>query len=239
MKCIVSYDGLNYSGWQIQPNQKSVQGAIEASLKKIHNGEDIKIFGASRTDSGVHARGQVFHFDSEVHLSGERWRLAINTYMENDVFVKSVEIVDSEFHSRFDVTKKEYRYLLSNNQFDPLRRKYVEFEYRKLDINLMKKELEKIIGTHDFSSFTSRSEYTTYERTIYEAELIEESGEITFRFVGSGFMRYMIRIIVGTLIEIGYGRKEDIGFIMNQKDRLYAGKCASPHGLYLEKIWYE
>lgn len=239
MKCVVSYDGKNYAGWQLQDNQPSVQGAIEASLKKIHNGEEIRIHGASRTDSGVHARGQVFHFDSEIPLSGDRWRLAINTYVNDDIFIKSVEHVDEEFHSRFDVTKKEYKYYLSNNQFDPLRRNYVEFERRPLDVKLMQEELKCLVGTHDFSSFTSNAEYTSFERTIYEAELTEEDGEMVFRFVGSGFMRYMIRIIVGTLIEIGYGRKENLAFIRDQKDRKYAGKCAKPHGLYLEKIWYE
>jgi tRNA pseudouridine38-40 synthase len=239
MKCVVGYDGKNYNGWQIQDNQPSVQGAIEASLKKIHNGEDIKIYGASRTDSGVHANGQVFHFDSEIPLAGDRWRLAINTYMDNDIFVKSVEHVDEAFHARFDVVKKEYRYKLSYNQFDPIKRQYVEFEFRQLDVELMKKELECLIGSHDFSSFTSRSEYDSYVREIFEAEIIEDNGELTFRFVGSGFMRYMIRIIVGTLVEIGYGRKENLAFIRDQKKRIYAGKCASPHGLYLEKIWYK
>lgn len=239
LKCIVSYDGRNFSGWQIQDNQPSIQEAIEKSLKKIHNGEEIKIYGASRTDSGVHARGQVFHFDTVIPLAGDRWRLAINTYMPNDIFVKHVEQVDEDFHSRFSVEKKEYQYKLSNNQFDPLRRFYVEFERRPLDVELMKREIQCLIGTHNFKSFTSQAEYDSYERTIHEAEIIELDGEITFRFIGSGFMRYMIRIIVGTLVEIGYGRKEDLEFIMKQENRKYAGKCASPHGLYLEKIWYK
>lgn len=239
MKCIVSYDGLNYSGWQLQDNHPSVQGALEASLKKIHNGELIRVHGASRTDSGVHAKGQVFHFDTEIPLSGDRWRLAINTYVDDDIFVKHVERVDEDFHSRFSVTKKEYQYKLSTNQFDPLRRNFVEFERRKLDIELMKKEIMCLVGTHNFKSFTSHSEYDSFERTILEAELMEDNGELTFRFVGTGFMRYMIRIIVGTLVEIGYGRKENLSEIMKKQDRKYAGKCAKPHGLYLEKIWYE
>lgn len=239
VKCIVSYDGANYSGWQIQNNQPSVQEAIEKSLTKIHNNAPIKIYGASRTDAGVHAKGQVFHFDSPIDMLPDRWRLAINTYIENDIFIKSVEIVDSEFHSRFHVEKKEYNYLLSTNQFDPLRRNAVEFERRKLNIELMQSEIKKLVGTHNFKSFTSHSEYTSYERTIFVAEIIDNDGELTFRFVGSGFMRYMIRIMVGTLVEIGYGRKENILEIMSKQDRQFAGKNASSHGLYLEKIWYK
>jgi tRNA pseudouridine38-40 synthase len=107
MKCIVTYDGKNYAGWQIQDNHPSVQEAIEKSLQKIHNGEYIKIYGASRTDSGVHAKGQVFHFDTEIPLEGKRWKLAINTYLENDIYVSHVERVDEDFHSRYSVTKKE------------------------------------------------------------------------------------------------------------------------------------
>ncbi len=239
LKCTVTYDGKNYAGWQIQDNHESVQGALEASLQKIHNGTPIRVYGASRTDSGVHAKGQVFHFDTEIPLTGERWKLAINTYINNDIYVLSVEEVDEEFHARFSVTKKEYQYKLSNNTFDPLRRFYVEFERRPLDVELMKNELQCLIGTHNFASFTSHAEYDSYERTIHEAEIVEQDGEITFRFIGSGFMRYMIRIIVGTLIEIGYGRKENLAFIMKQQNRKLAGKSASPHGLYLEKIWYE
>lgn len=239
MKCIVRYDGTNYAGWQLQDNQPTVQGALEASLKKIHAGEEIRVHGASRTDSGVHAKGQVFHFDTPIHLKGDRWRLAINTYVNDDIFVTDVEEVTEEFHSRFSVEKKEYKYRLSNKQFDPLKRMYVEYERRPLDLELMKQEIQCLVGTHNFKSFTSHSEYDSFERTIYEAEMIEEDDEIIFRFVGSGFMRYMIRIIVGTLVEIGYGRKEDLAFIMSREDRSFAGKCAKPHGLYLEKIWYK
>ena len=239
LKCIVAYDGANYSGWQIQDNQPSIQEAIEKSLKKIHGGSPVKIYGASRTDAGVHSRGQVFHFESTINLAGDRWRLAINTYLENDVFIKSVEVVSESFHARFDVVKKEYRYLLSINQFDPLRRNSVEFERKNIDVELMQEEIKCIIGKHNFKSFTSHSEYNSYVREIYEAEIINESGELTFRFVGSGFMRYMIRILVGTLVEIGYGRKKDLLGIMLKEDRKYAGKNSSSHGLYLEKIWYE
>ncbi|XMB86555.1 tRNA pseudouridine(38-40) synthase TruA [Mycoplasmatota bacterium WC44] len=238
VKCTVSYDGTNFCGWQVQSNQSTVQGKIEEGLKKLHNGVSIKTYGASRTDTGVHAVNQVFHFDTEMGLSEYRWKIAINNFLPNDVFIKNVELVSEEFHSRFNVKKKKYKYLINIGDYDPLLRNRMHHEKRKLDIDVIKSEISSFVGKHNFKSFTGGTVYENYVREIYEASLIQKGEYLEFTFVGSGFLRYMVRTMVGTLLEVGYGRKENIKEIIAKEDRYYAGKSASSHGLYLEKIWY-
>jgi len=237
IKCTVAYDGTNYFGWQRQKNQPTVQDKIEYSLAKLHN-EDIQIHGASRTDSLVHANNQVFHFDSTLDLTESKWKIAINNFLPKDIYIKKVEKVSNEFHARYSVKKKRYIYKMSINDYDPLKRHNVSFVRRKLDISLMKQEITKLIGTHNFKSFTGGTIYENYVRELYEADLMYDEGDLIFTFVGKGFLRYMIRTIVGTLVEIGYGRKEDILKILNDQNRDSAGKSAEPQGLYLDKIWY-
>lgn len=237
-KCIVSYDGTNYHGWQKQENALGIQTVIEKSLKNIHQ-YDVTIHGSSRTDSGVHANNQVFHFDSEKDMTGEQMKLAINHFLPEDIFVKNVERVSDEFHSRHDVTKKEYLYYLNIGDYNPILRNQQALEYRKLDIMKIEKSLKNLIGKHDFASFTSKGVYNHTIREIFEAEMTREEDVLVFRFVGSGFLRYMIRIIVGTLVEIGTGKKENIVDIMHAKNRERAGICIEPQGLYLNRIWYK
>ncbi len=236
VRCRVSYDGGNYSGFQRQNNAATIQGQIEKSLFKIHR-EQIKIYAASRTDAKVHANDQVFHFDTELVLKESRWKLAINTYLPNDIYIKEVAFVDQSFHSRFSVWKKKYRYVINIGEYSPLDRERELYLRKKIDFEKISQQLPCLVGEHDFKSFTS-SVYDNYVRQIYKAEVEIKDNKLIFTFIGSGFMRYMVRIIVGTLIDIGVGKRDDLKGIIDSKNRNEAGDCVSAHGLYLEQIWY-
>jgi len=240
IKCIVKYDGSKFFGYQIQPEGRTVQKEIEKALKIICKTEIIT-HAAGRTDSGVHAIGQVFHFDSPLDMEAIRFKRAFNSILPKDIFVIESCEVDSDFHSRFHATKKEYRYLLSTLEHDPLTCDYVHYFRRKLDLQLMQKAADYFVGTHDFTSFTANMDKINKQRTIYKADIVETSpGEYVFEFEGSGFMKYMVRIMVGTLLKVGVGKikPEEIPFIIAAKDRNFAGPTAKPEGLYLLSVDY-
>ncbi|NSL52559.1 tRNA pseudouridine(38-40) synthase TruA [Calidifontibacillus erzurumensis] len=242
LKCTIEYDGTNFSGFQIQPNGRTIQGDFEKVLKTIHKGMDIRIYSSGRTDAGVHARGQVIHFDSPLVIPTERWERALNALLPNDIAVKTVEEVDPDFHARFQVRKKEYRYfLLTQKTRDVFSRNYsYHFPY-PLDLERMRAGAGYLTGTHDFTSFCSaKTEIEDKIRTIEEIDIIEDGQKIVFRFIGNGFLYNMVRIIVGTLLQVGQGKLEpiDIKFILEKKDRTLAGETAPPHGLYLWQVWY-
>ncbi|MGL4336467.1 MAG: tRNA pseudouridine(38-40) synthase TruA [Turicibacter sp.] len=239
IKCVVSYDGTNFNGYQRQPGQRTVQGVIESALEKI-NKVPITIHSSGRTDAGVHAYGQVFHFDSAVNMEGIRYVRALNSILPEDVYIMDSQEVHPEFHSRYHGKIKEYHYKLSMNTYNPLNRNYIYYHPRPLNIENMQKAMEYLLGTHDFTSFCGNLDDGDKVRTIYTAQLINEEGEITFKFIGNGFLRYMIRIMVGTLIQVGEGRKtpEDIERILLAEDRRLAGHTAKPQGLYLQKVDY-
>lgn len=239
IKCTVAYDGTGFNGYQRQPGQRTIQGEIEAALQKI-NKVPVTIHSSGRTDTGVHARGQVFHFDSPVNMEGTRYECALNSLLPDDIYILESHEVHPEFHSRYHGKVKEYRYQLSLNTYDPLRRNYVYYHRRPLNIESMREAMTYLIGTHDFTSFCGNLDDVDKVRTIYQAELSEDEGELTFIFVGNGFLRYMIRIMVGTLIQIGEGRKkpEDIKTIIEAKDRRLAPLTAKPQGLYLQRVDY-
>jgi tRNA pseudouridine38-40 synthase len=243
IKCKVSYDGTNYCGFQVQPNDRTVQGLIELALKKIHKGEIVRIFASGRTDSGVHALGQVFHFDTQLQIPAERWVVALNTILPDDISILEADEVSPDFHARYDVQMKEYRYRVFNRKHaDVFRRNYALHIPYHLDVQLMKKVLREFIGTHDFSSFCgSKSDKVDKVRTIYEADLIENDDELIFRFVGNGFLFNMVRIIVGTCLMVGNGKiqENDIISIINKRDRTFAGKTSAAHGLYLWDVYYD
>ena len=219
IKATVSYDGKNYCGWQKQIKDPTIQGKIEQSLRKLHGGTEVLTYGASRTDAGVHANNQVFHYDTKLEMTESKWKIAINNYLPNDIYIKTIEFVNEDFHARFNVVKKRYRYFVNTNDFDPLLRNRMSFERRILDLALMEDEVKKLIGKHNFKSFTGSSVYDNYVRVIMEASIIKNDGVLEFTFVGNGFMRYMVRTMVGTLVEIGYGRKKDINEILLKEDR--------------------
>lgn len=239
--CIVKYDGSKFFGYQIQPKGRTVQQEIERALKKICK-TDITTHTAGRTDSGVHALGQVFHFDSPVDMEASRYKMAFNSILPKDIYVVESKEIDSELHSRFHAKSKEYHYRLSTNEHNPLMCDYVHYHRCKLDIEKMQKAAVYFLGTHDFTSFTANMENIDKQRTIYVVEINEHStGEYLFRFVGSGFMKYMVRIMVGTLIHVGTGKikPEEIPMIIAAKERNFAGPTAKPEGLYLHSVQYE
>jgi tRNA pseudouridine38-40 synthase len=241
-KCIISYDGSGYSGYQVQPNKRTVQSQIEAVLAKIHKGSHVRISASGRTDAGVHAKGQVIHFDSPLSLLEEKWGLALNSMLPEDISVLAVEKVDPAFHARFDAEGKEYRYFLYQSpKRDPFQRNYAFHYPYPLNLEDMREAYKYLLGTHDFSSFCSaRTEVEDKVRTIETIEITQEDERVCFRFIGNGFLYNMVRILVGTLLEVGSGKRKpkDIMEILEKKDRSYAGKTAPGQGLYLWKVYY-
>lgn len=240
VKCIVSYDGSHFHGFQIQNKQRTVQGEIQKALKKI-NEEDIVIHASGRTDAKVHAIHQVFHFDTKKNLPEEQWKRAINHFMPNDIYILSAQYVDENFHSRYTAIKKEYRYYLSMNEYSPFETNYI-FQYgRQLDVELMKEAAKLFLGEHNFASFCSYDQYGNTIRTLYSLDIEEKDGIITFILTGNGFRRYMVRHIVGGLIQVGAKRisKE---ILLEMLESCGEKKClfkAKPQGLYLQEVYYE
>lgn len=242
VKCIISYDGTNFFGFQKQPNARTVQGEMEKGLKTLHKGVDISIYGSGRTDTHVHAKGQVIHFDTNLTIPDERFPYALRAVLPNDIVVLHVETVSDDFHARFSAIRKEYRYrILRTKEADVFRRNYTYHYPYPLNIEEMKKAATHFIGTHDFTSLSSvRTDVTHKVRTVEELELMEEHDELIIRIVGDGFLRNMVRIIVGTLIEVGIGKikSDEIPEILAAKSRDKAGPTAPGCGLYLWHVEY-
>lgn len=243
VKCIVSYDGTHFSGYQVQPNKRTVQSEIEAALKKLHKGQSIKVHASGRTDAYVHAVGQVIHFDTTLTILPEKWPYALNSLLPNDIVILEAEHVADQFHARFDVIKKEYRYKLSTQKMiDVFKRDFTfHFPY-KLDIESMRQACLHLCGTHDFTSFcVAKTEVEDKVRTIYSIEIMKEGNDLIFCFTGNGFLYNMVRILMGTLLEVGQGKKtpDQIPSILEGKDRSLSGKTAPGHGLYLWKVYYD
>lgn len=241
-KCIISYDGTRFSGYQVQPNKRTVQSEFEAVLTKMHKGRKIKITGSGRTDAGVHAKGQVLHFDSPISIPEEKWEKALNALLPEDISVMSMEKVHERFHARFDTSGKEYRYFLNLSRIrDPFQRNFAYQYPYPLDLEAMEEASQYLLGQHDFSSFCSaKTEVEDKVRTIEKIEISREGERISFRFIGNGFLYNMVRILVGTLLEVGSGDRKptDILDVLEKKDRRYAGKTAPGHGLYLWEVFY-
>jgi len=242
VKCTVAYDGSFFAGYQVQPNKRTVQGEIETALSKLHKGEPIKIFASGRTDAKVHAKGQVIHFDSPLHLPEAKWEKALNSLLPEDIAILESTYVSPNFHARFSVVEKEYRYKIRITKGkDPFLRNYVYHYPYPLNIERMKKGMNYFPGTYDFTSFCSaKTEIEDRVRTISYVDLIKDNEILTFVIRGNGFLYNMVRIIVGTLLEIGSGEKspDDIPDIIKKMDRDAAGRTAPGHGLYLWKVYY-
>lgn len=241
IKLTIEYDGTNYFGWQVQPEFSSIQEEIERAIKKLTK-EDIDLIGAGRTDRGVHARGQVANFMTNSSIPPEKFSYAINKYLPQDISIVKSEEVDINFHSRYDAVGKEYRYLIYNNYTrSSLLRNYTYHVPYKLDLKKMDIAKDFFLGTHDFSAFMSTgSSVEDTVRTVYAVSLSLRDNIICFKVQGNGFLYNMVRIMVGTLIDIGSGKiePESISSILESKDRKRAGHTAKPQGLYLEKVYY-
>jgi len=239
-----SYDGSKYFGYQKQPKKKTIQGEIEKVLKKINSEQKVDIHASGRTDAGVHALNQRAHFDMDTKMTTDKLKHSVNSLLPDDIYVKEIREVESDFHARFNVKAKEYIYKINMGEYDPIEKDYVCQCNKKLDVVEMERALKYLEGTHDFKSFTKvDEEKEDFVRTIVQTELVRDLknvNKITISFLGTGFLRYMVRNMVGTLIEIGEGKykSEDIIRILEAKDRRKAGITAPPEGLYLRDVYY-
>ncbi len=241
IKLTVAYDGTDYCGWQIQPNGITVEKVLNRALSRL-TGEDIAVTGASRTDAGVHAEGNVAVFDTASTIPPERFSYAVNTLLPEDVVVVKSEEVAADWHPRYQESVKTYAYHILNREMpDPVRRKYVWHVNCPLDLEKMRTAAEYLTGEHDFKSFCSiHTGAKTTVRTIYSMD-VERSGEvITIRVSGNGFLYNMVRIITGTLVEAGRGfrQPESVKELLDADERGKAGPTAPAQGLLLESIEY-
>lgn len=240
VKIIIEYDGTNYSGWQRQTNSNSIQETIENALYKLTN-KRIVIHGAGRTDAGVHAIGQVFHFDDDT-IEPERYSAALNCKLPKDMKAVSSEQVSETFHSRFSAVGKHYKYIIKNTKRSlAIERNLMWQVHKELNINNMKKAAKDMLGEHDFSAFMAAGSFVNSTiRCVDSVEITKRDEYIIIDVKGNGFLRSMIRVMAGCLVEVGYGKKHhsDIKFIIASRDRLRAGVTAPACGLYMVEIYY-
>ncbi len=236
IKCICSYDGSPYSGYQKQQNATTIQGEIEGALQKIFKQEFV-IHSSGRTDKGVHALNQVFHFDINSTIKVENIKRVLNSYLPDSIYIKTVEEVDFTYHSRYDVSVKVYQYIINLDEYNPVQRNY-EWTVEKLNVGLLNDELKSIIGTHDFASFTKTTDQDTL-RTIYNATTFIKDNHLHITIEGNGFLRYMVRNIVGALVSINKGKlKHSIDELLELKNVNIIKDIAPACGLYLYKVKY-
>lgn len=237
----VAYDGTNYHGWQVQPNGETIEGILNRCLSELL-GEDVAVTGASRTDSGVHALGNVAVFDTDSPIPADKISYALNRRLPEDIKVQKSEEVDRAFHPRHTASRKTYEYRIYCAPFPmPVRRLYAHFTYVPMDVALMQSAASYLVGTHDFKSFCStEAQVETTVRQIDSLDVMTEGKEIVIRVSGRGFLYNMVRIIAGTLMEVGRGHMapEEVKRILAAKDRQAAGPTAPACGLTLMKILY-
>jgi len=241
-KLSIQYDGTNYFGWQIQPSQTTVQGIIKDKLELILQ-ENLVLHGASRTDAKVHAKAQIANFFTEKTINSENLKNSLNKLLPLDIRIKAVEEVSNNFHSRKDAKKKLYRYyIFNNNTGSPFYRNYSWHIREKIDIELLNKLSRDLIGEHNFLSFSGQKcSAKTFNRTIYNAFWTKKKNFYIFSIVGNGFLKNMVRKIVGSLIAVNHNKEDEnfIKLLLEVKDPSRAKYCAPPQGLFLEKIFYE
>lgn len=239
--CRCSYDGTNFHGFQRQKHLRSVQQEIEDVLEIIHK-RPVKIYAASRTDAGVHALDQVFHFDTELRMKEYNILNALNSRLPKDIYINECMFVDKQFYSRFSCRGKTYRYLIDLGKYNPLLKNYRYFPPKPdlIDVDKIIAATNVFIGTHDFKSFTKNKHTTNTVRTISDFEVIKQDDLLTFVITGNGFLHHMVRIIVAMLLEVGRGKcsKEDLKAILAARNRLLAPKLVPAHGLYLVETYY-
>ncbi len=242
IKLTIAYDGTNYCGWQIQPNGITVEEVLNKALQKL-TGEPILVIGASRTDSGVHAMGNVAVFDTETSIPPERIAMALNQRLPEDIVIVKSEEVPLDFHPRYCDCSKTYEYHIINTRIPiPTKRLTNYFVSYNLNLEHMRQAATYLVGEHAFVSFCNvRTDVENTVRTITALDILENGNEITIRITGNGFLYNMVRIIVGTLIRVGRGfyTPEKVKEILEAKDRKAAGVTAPAHGLMLMNIEYK
>lgn len=243
IKLIIEYDGKEFNGWQKQPNKLNIQGEIEKAIERV-TGETVDLTASGRTDSGVHAIGQVANFKTNSTIPVEKIPIALNANLKKAIVIKSAEEVGERFHSRLNCKKKTYRYIINNSKYGTAIYRNLETHIpMKLDISKMQEAVKYFEGEHDFKAFkASGTSSKSSVRIIYKAEVIEAENErIYIELTGNGFLYNMVRIISGTLVDVGLGKLEpkEIETIIHDKKRENAGKTLPPQGLYLVKVEYE
>ncbi len=235
----VAYDGTDYHGWQIKPNGITIESVLHQALSDLL-GEDILLIGASRTDAGVHALGNVAVFDTDTRMPAEKIAYALNQRLPGDIVAQDSKEVAADFHPRHCLSQKTYEYRILNRRFrEPLKRRYTYFYHYALDVDKMQRAARFLVGEHDFKSFCSiHAEVETTVRTIYTLDVKKAGDEVTIRVCGNGFLYNMVRIVAGTLIEVGNGRLpvEQIDEILAAQDRSAAGPTAPACGLTMVGI---
>lgn len=232
----LSYDGSEFYGYQIQKNYITVQGELEKSLSKILN-ENIKTTSSSRTDRGVHTINQYCHFEIDKEIDITKLKKSLNSIIDKSIYINNISLVDDSFSARYSVKNKIYIYKINMGKYNPIERNYCLQYNKKIDKRLIKKFISIMNGKHNFKSFTSDKNNNNYERNILiKYEINDDILALTFS--SKGFLRYMIRNIVGLLLDINENKKslEDINNIFKSNDRASLGLCASPVGLYLKEI---
>ena len=236
-----SYDGTNFNGYQRQDGLRTIQEEMEKALKNINDNQDVVINSSGRTDKGVHALCQKAHVDLNVKITTYKLMRAMNSKLPEDIHVIKTEVVNDDFHARYNVKEKEYQYKLNMGEYNPIERNYVYQYCKKLDIDKIQKAINYFVGEHDFKSFTpTKDKRQNYVRTINYANISLNNDILTFTFRGNGFIKYQIRNMVGYLIRVGEGKKKgsDIPKILKSKDRRMASITAHSEGLYLTKVIY-
>ena len=242
VKLTIEYDGKDFNGWQKQPNKLNIQGEIERAIENV-TGEKVELIASGRTDAGVHALGQVANFKTNSNFPIEKFPIAINSQIKNSIRIKSAEEVDERFHSRFNCKRKTYRYVIDNSKYGSAIYRNLSYHVpTKLNVEKMKKAIKYFEGEHDFKAFkSSGTSSKSSVRTIYKAIIKEKNENIIIELTGNGFLYNMVRIIVGTLVEVGLGKIEpkEIPDIIESKDRQRAGKTLPPQGLFLLEVEYD
>lgn len=243
LKCTIKYDGSDFSGYQRQPNIRTVQGEIERALKYISRGETIETHSSGRTDAGVHAIGQVFHFETDLQIPLKQWQFIFNNALPDDIYLVDVEEVSPDFHARYYAKAKEYRYYILNDPTpDVFKRNFFHQYTRKLDREAMQRACAYFVGEHDFTTFSSAKSTVrgSKVRCLKSLEFKETGNQIELIFKGNGFLYHMVRIIAGVILDIGRGKykPEDIPSLFEQKNRSAVGRTLSASGLYLWKVDY-
>lgn len=238
----VAYDGTNFHGWQFQEGQKTIQGEIEKALCTLLK-KPTTITGASRTDAGVHALSNIAVFDTDSTIPGDRFLFALNDILPEDIKIVESKYVSEDFNPRYNVVDKTYEYRIYNGQVAIPTKRLYSYHYRgKLDDVAMNKAAEYLVGTHDFTSFSSvHAQVRTFVRTIFFCKVTREDDEVIISVNGNGFLYNMVRIIAGTLLEVGCAKRnpKEIKEILDKRDRIFAGQTLPPQGLILKDIHYE
>lgn len=241
IKLIIEYDGKKFGGWQKQPSKLNIQGEIEKAIEEI-TGEKIELNASGRTDAGVHSLGQTANFKTNSKIDISKFPIAINSKLKQSIRIISAEEVDERFHARYSCIGKKYRYVINNSKYGSAI--YRDLEYHmpvKLNIEDMKKSIKHFEGEHDFKGFkASGTSSKSSVRTIYKTSVKEEGDRIIIELEGNGFLYNMVRIISGTIVDVGLGKikPEEIPEIIESKDRTRAGKTLPPQGLYLVEVYY-